>query len=221
MLARERRLRAIHRLYGTVGRPFRSRRMAAFESFANISPETTVLDVGGAPATWNLARTLPRVVLLNVAPPHVISAATLMVVADGAQLPFRDQSVDFVFSNSVIEHVGNVRRQRQFASEVVRVGRKFHVQTPNRWFPIEPHLMTPLVHFLPAPVRRRLLRNFTLWGLLGRPTQVYVDKFVRETRLLDAGDMESMFPGGKLLRERIGWLTKSLIIQGPVNGPET
>ena len=68
---------------------------------------------------------------------------------DACALPFPDQSFDVVFSNAVIEHVGDVERQRQFVAEALRVGRRVFVTTPNRWFPIEVHTRLPLVHWLP------------------------------------------------------------------------
>ena len=66
-----------------------------------------------------------------------------------AKLPFGDGSFDFVFSNSAIEHLRTPERQRRFAVEVARVGKRYCVQTPNRWFPLESHLLTPWVHYLP------------------------------------------------------------------------
>ena len=74
------------------------------------------------------------------------------IFADGCRLPFPDKSFDVVFSNSVIEHLGDPRKHEQYAREIARVGVRYFVQTPNRWFPIEPHLLTPLVHFLPRDV---------------------------------------------------------------------
>jgi SAM-dependent methyltransferase len=71
------------------------------------------------------------------------------VQGDGCALPFADGSFDIVFSNAVIEHVGDRARQEAFVSEALRVGRRVFVTTPNRWFPIEVHTRLPLVHWLP------------------------------------------------------------------------
>jgi 2-polyprenyl-3-methyl-5-hydroxy-6-metoxy-1,4-benzoquinol methylase len=67
-----------------------------------------------------------------------------------ARSPSAARSFDIVFSNSVIEHVGDAESQQQFAHEIARVGRAYWVQTPNRRFPVEPHLLTPFLHFLPT-----------------------------------------------------------------------
>ena len=68
---------------------------------------------------------------------------------DACALPFADGSFDVVFSNAVIEHVGDIDRQRLFVAEALRVGRRVFLTTPNRWFPIEVHTRLPLVHWLP------------------------------------------------------------------------
>lgn len=61
------------------------------------------------------------------------------VVADGRHLPFASEVVDLVFSNAVIEHVGDEGDQRRFVAEHRRVGRHWIMTTPNRWCPIESH----------------------------------------------------------------------------------
>ena len=65
----------------------------------------------------------------------------------------------------MIEHVGNHGAQQRFAEEIRRVGRNYYVQTPNRWFPVEPHFVTPFIHYLPGSLQFPwLLRYGTLWG---------------------------------------------------------
>jgi Methyltransferase domain len=64
-----------------------------------------------------------------------------ILVGDGCKLNIPDESYDIAHSNSVIEHVGSWERQKQFASEIRRVGKSFWVQTPAREFFIEPHYL--------------------------------------------------------------------------------
>lgn len=63
----------------------------------------------------------------------------LSVIADGRSLPFATGAVDLVFSNAVVEHVGDVDDQRRFVAEHQRVGRGWIVTSPNRWCPVESH----------------------------------------------------------------------------------
>ena len=63
---------------------------------------------------------------------------------------FGDASFDIAFSNSVIEHLSTFENQARMAAEVRRVARAYWVQTPNFWFPIEPHFLVPAWHWLPG-----------------------------------------------------------------------
>ena len=124
--------------------------MRRFARDFTLNSETRILDVGGTPLNWSLLPVQPRITFLNLLRAReTIDDGFTWVAADGRALPFRDHAFDIVFSNSVIEHVGDFQSQRKFAAEVVRVGVRCYVQTPNRWFPVETHLLTPLVHFLP------------------------------------------------------------------------
>jgi len=125
------------------------------------------------------------------------------VRADGRGLPFADGEFDVAYSNSVIEHVVEPADRRALAKELTRVGGRYFVQTPNRWFPVEPHALLPLVHWLPRRVGRRL------WNL-----GVSDDPF-DETLLLDARELQELFPDATIVRERMGPLTKSLVAAGP------
>ncbi len=79
--------------------------------------------------------------------------------ADGRKLPFADGSFDYVHSSAVLEHVGSFDNQAAFIAEMWRVARKgIFATTPNRWFPVEFHTVLPLVHWLPKPAFRALLR---------------------------------------------------------------
>ena len=62
---------------------------------------------------------------------------------------FKHNQFDIAYSTSVIEHLRDSENQRTFAAEVACVAKLYYVQTPNRWFPIEPHLVAPIIHFFP------------------------------------------------------------------------
>lgn len=177
--------------------------------------------MGGTAEIWELLP-LPesaRVVLLNMpradARRESTAAGLEYVHADGCHLPFEDQVFDIVFSNSVIEHVGGADAQARFAREVSRAGRAYWVQTPNRYFPIETHLLTPFVHLLPRRWRAFIVRRFTVWQWIQQPAadekRFYIEHFISDIRLLTAGDMRALFPDAVILRERFLIFTKSLI----------
>ena len=124
------------------------------------------------------------------------------VRGDARDLPFADGEFEIAYSNSLVEHLDPVDRP-QFADEVRRVAGRYWVQTPNRWFPVEPHVLLPGFQFLPERARRRLWR-------LGMPRTPY-----ERIELLDAGELAALFPDAVILRERFAGMTKSLIAAGP------
>jgi methyltransferase family protein len=167
-----------------------------------LRPQDRVLDVGGLPFNWSLLPQSPRLVMLNIAIPTAPGPgpgpAAAWVIGDGRRLPFRDGAFDLVFSNAVIEHVGDFESQRRFAEECRRVGLGYYVQTPNRRFPVEVHLMRPFIHWMPRPVQERLLPRRKSW-------------FLSEIRLLNRGEMERLFEDAEIWHERVLGLSKSLI----------
>ena len=196
-------------------RRFRIARMARFQRMFQVTGSTRILDVGGTPSNWDLLAVRPQVTILNL--PRAIEerGPLTWVFADGCRLPFRDQSFDVVFSNSVIEHLGDAGKHEQYAREIARVGVRYFVQTPNRWFPVEPHLLMPLLHFLPRAWQGGLIRRFTIWEWIARPRAdhraFYLEHYLRDIQLLDGRAMRRLFPGARLVRERFLGLTKSLI----------
>lgn len=202
----------VHRIYGFVSTPFRRRRMREFETQFLAKPTGPVLDVGGAEGSWRLVASPPKVVLLNIGPrPDTLADEFEYVQGDGCALPFDDHSFEIVFSNSVIEHLSTRERQRAFANEIRRVGQSYYVQTPSKWFPIEPHYLTPGIHYLPKRWQVALLRNASVWGWMARPSREYCERMVSEVRLLDRTDMADLFPEATIRKEKVLGLDKSIV----------
>lgn len=199
----------LHRVFDVIFRFTRPRRMRLFAAEMQPTAATRVLDVGGAPLNWQFLGCRPPVTLLNILPPespHDESGQFTFVQADACQLAYADNAFDLAYSNSVIEHVGTWENQQKFAAQVRRVARQVWVQTPARECPLEPHYLTPMVHWLPANWRRKLLRNASVWGWLTRPSQAQVDAMVAEIRLLTKREMRQLFPDCRIVTERLLWV---------------
>lgn len=195
-------------------RPFRSRRMEKFNRFFERPEAYQVLDVGGTIFNWKLIDYKGEVVLLNLTTPqHIDTPGNFrFIVGDGTALTFENKAFDIVFSNSVIEHVGTYEQQRRFASELRRVGDGLWLQTPAKSFFFEPHYLTPFIHFLSKSWQKILLRNFSIWGLIVRPSQEYIDSFVEQTTLLGYSELKELFPDCNIAREKFLFMTKSYIV---------
>jgi hypothetical protein len=207
----------IHSVAGFFMRRFRPQRMQKIkELYPLLNNNGSVLDVGGTWGWWKMMEVSTKdITIVNLDTHHereVLAAGYKFSSANGCDLPYADKQFQLAFSNSVIEHVGGVREQKLFAKEIMRCGRNLYLQTPNRWFPIEPHLMAPFIHWLPYPVLRRMVRWFSIWGWVTKPTQKEVDDFLATIRLLNRREMEEFFPGCEIREERFLGMTKSFVV---------
>lgn len=80
------------------------------------------------------------------------------IKADACCLPFKDAGFELVFCSAVIEHVGSRAKQLQLIKELTRVGEITVITTPNRFFPLEFHTLTPFIHWLRPSIFRRFLK---------------------------------------------------------------
>lgn len=178
-----------------------------------------VIDVGGTCAYWAqvpqafFVQHACEVTIINLEP-GISSAARPYLHeqhGDGCALDFADDAFDIAHSNSVIEHVGDAARVQAFADEIRRVAPQHYVQTPNYWFPIEPHYLAPGIQFLPPAWQAELLYRVPL-GRIERPqTRAQARRFVDDIRLLTSRDMAQLFPDSTLTAERFCGLNKSWI----------
>jgi SAM-dependent methyltransferase len=155
-------------------------------------PDSTILDVGVTDETSPAANMLEQcyrypqqIVCAGLSDGRVIQQSYPGVgyvqIRAGEKLPFADRQFDISYSNAVLEHVGGFARQRAFIAELCRVGKKTFLVVPNRWFPIEPHTVLPLLHYLPPTWFRRILRQTRYHEWATEETLNYVSPdFIRE-----------------------------------------
>ena len=189
-----------------------------------------ILDIGGTFDFWHVWEreidwTRTGVTCINLNPAHASKLRTQskarMIKGNACSLPnISDQSYDIAFSNSVIEHVGFWRDMVAMAGEVRRVAPRYLVQTPNVWFPIEPHARTPFLHWLPEPVAYRIvmMRKCGYWGK--QDTVSAAVEQIQSARLIDFRQMQELFPDARIIRERFVGVTKSLIAFKSLDGQD-
>ena len=196
-------------------------RQQRFQILRNLLSElarpVTILDIGGIAEYWQLVAGGVlnddfHITLLNVDAYPVSHANFTTLAGDGRAMPqFVDQQFDIVFSNSTIEHVGSFQDQVRMAKEVRRIGRRYYVQTPNRYFPIEPHFIFPFLQFLPVAVRVWLILQLRLGWYGTRPTRPQVLNDVTSIRLLSRAEMRLLFPDATIADEKWCGLVKSFV----------
>lgn len=171
-----------------------------------------ILDVGGSVAYWQRAPVQPDVVLLNIAVPLDSPTDHLRFVQGDACDPpaaLRRERFDLVYSNSMIEHVGGHSKRVEVAKVIQSLAPAYWVQTPYRYFPIEPHWLFPGFQFLPPGFQVKAAGHWPLaWS---RPRGRVAVADVLSVELLGRTEMHYLFPDAALVDERVLGLCKSLI----------
>ena len=196
-------------------------RWRRWETFRNAFPtieNLRLLDLGGTVETWHRAPVQPRnVTVLNLVEPGRSDDDWIVPVfgdacqaADALRKVGVDTQFDVVFSNSLIEHVGGHARRSELARQIDQLAPRHWVQTPYRYFPLEPHWLFPGMQFMPAAARVKVAMN---WPLVHtRPENIdQARDDVLWTELVGVTEMRDYFPASTILHERLLGITKSLI----------
>jgi len=176
-----------------------------------------ILDVGGTIQFWENCWPVDAwgeisVTLLNLSNQQVVSELPVNWAEGDARnlCQFGNGQFDWCFSNSVIEHVGTLADQLRMASEVRRVARGYFVQTPYRYFPIEPHHHFPGWAQLPIWLRTALHQRMDLGWIKAEPNYLSARIDVEGIRLLSLREFRLLFPDAEIRYERIGPFLKSI-----------
>lgn len=202
-----------HRVFSFLLTPFsrmtRQRRMGTFMRIMQPEEDLRVLDLGGQPWIWDHVPIRLKITCLNLPgiayEQHRSHHEIQYVVGDACSMPqFSPGEFDLVFSNSVIEHVGDADRRAEFCKEVLRLGSDYWIQTPNKSFPIEAHCGMPFWWYYPQSWRDFFLRRW-------RKKLPAWTEMVETTDVVSARELRESLPGSTLIKERFFLLTKSLI----------
>jgi SAM-dependent methyltransferase len=203
------RLKLFYASLEPFSRKTRKARMAMFLEVMKPAPGMRVLDLGGQPEIWDSVQPTLDITCVNLPgvshTSHRTHHRVTYVEGDACDLhQFHRRDFDIVFSNSVIEHVGDGHRRFRFAREVLRLSDHYWIQTPSRWFPLEAHCGMPLWWFYPEALRawflRRWRRKLPAWA-----------EMVAGTSVVSPAELKAILPGCEIRYERIFGLTKSMV----------
>lgn len=212
-------------LFEAAQRRFRAQRFrhidAMIRQLLRGREKVTILDAGGRAVYWTMLapglRDKVSLTLLNIGSELQAYDAVIDGLAienhagDACDMPqYDDGQFDLVHSNSVVEHVGSYVNMLAFAREVRRVGRAYYVQTPNFWFPVDPHYAMPFVHWLPDPIRIGLFQSVRV-GRSGRSCFEAAMQRGDATKIISTGMMRRLFPDARIEKERFALMTKSVM----------
>ena len=207
----------------------RIKRLQLFLSqIANCKRPVSILDIGGSVYYWEnfffsqegISREDFTITIVNNDNNRFHKGAIdedyyMLVIADARDLKqYTDRQFDIVHSSSVIEHVGGIKDQMQMAHEVRRVGKHHYVQTPNFYFPIEPHFKTLFFHWLPKSWRQTIVRKRKMGHLPRAENKSQAIEIVDSAQLLREKHLKMFFPESVIHYEKFMGMTKSFIVMG-------
>jgi hypothetical protein len=172
-----------------------------------------VLDLGGTSESWSLSPARPaELVLLNLRPSRPDDSVR-EIVGDACDLPpsLVGEQFDLVYSNSVIEHVGGHLARSKFAENVHRLAPNHWIQTPYRYFPIEPHWIFPVFQYLPTRAQLAIAKRWRLGHKEPRDRLSETLEQVMNVELLDRTSFAHYFPHSNIFFEKVAGLPKSLV----------
>jgi hypothetical protein len=212
----------------SIGSRLRRRRFAHIEDLVLkvLRDKSTceIIDIGGAARYWHLMdQSLLescRITLVNLDKPwdadpweNTPSAGTFeFAIGDGRCLEFGNQEFDIAHSNSVMEHVGSFADMRRFVRESARVARYFYIQTPYFWFPIEPHFGFPLIHWLPVPLRCKIITRLGIGFRRKFGSVREAMSYIEAINLIDIEQARALLEDGRIAYERVWGIPKSLML---------
>ena len=173
----------------------------------------SILDIGGKINFWEnrglAGNNDYKITIVNIEKETSKFSNINYEIGDATNLnKFNAKSFDIVHSNSVIEHLYNFNNQSKMASEILRIGKKYIVQTPNKYFFLEPHYLIPFFQFLPDKLKYLILTK-TKMSRLKKWDKKFASQYIEEIRLLSLKEMKLLFLSSKIYFEKFLGMNKS------------
>jgi hypothetical protein len=202
------------RAYRHLSKTWKRKRFITFVECISPAPGSFVIDLGGSRGAFfkNNADLVSEYELnaviadidTNALREAEQSGFETIHISERGFMDFEDNEFDVVFCNSVIEHV-TIRKadiwgavddsfasesykvQKDFASSIERISRKFFVQTPHVSFPVESHTWLPSFYIYTdnRGLNVRRMKKTNAW---------WIKKSTPDFHLLSERQMRELFP---------------------------
>lgn len=191
---------------------YRDRRMQVMLQHFPDFESYRILDLGGTRLFWQQSPARPaHVTIVNLDQGNSVGTEVSCIEADACEFrPQAGERYDMVFSNSLIEHVGGYSRRQQIAQVVRKLSPNSWIQTPYRYFPIEPHWVMPGQQFMPLALRARLSARWGFGHVRASNYQEALEECL-STELLTQTELSYLFPDASIWKERWHGITKSIV----------
>ncbi len=201
----------------SLGNQLREKRFSIFKNYiAKLPKPIRILDVGGTQLFWEVRGFHNdkdfQITILNLHKEESSYKNIDSVIGNACDLSeFMENEFDVVFSNSVIEHLYSYENQVLMAKETVRVGKYHFIQTPNRYFLIEPHFLLPLFQFFPQTIKLFILTKTKLSKGRKMDRELATNR-IKELRLLSISELRKIYPNSSIYKEKFFGMNKSFVI---------
>ncbi len=203
----------------------RAKRYKLFSEFiADMAKPLNIVDIGGTAAHWIGKLSQSDNINITLINNHHIDKTNINYdnrydfiqekIMDANDLSISDlSSYDLIFSNSFLEHLENKELQISLAQKITKSGKPYFIQVPNKYCAIDPHFPYPLPFFAayPKSLQAWLLSKYHFGGGGKNASREQVDQRLKYYNPIGYKDFITMFPNGKLVRERTFGLNLSLV----------
>lgn len=197
---------------GSLTHRFRQQRLEEFKRRFPDLADMRVLDLGGTAVSWGVLGLRPAsVTVVNLDHDGKGTNEPWMEIVHADACAGGFGQYDMVFSNSLMEHLGGHARRQQFANVVRESAPAWWVQTPYRYFPIEPHWVFPGFQFLPFRMRVLICQHWSMLHMPACKDAAEAADLVASTELISGTEMRTYFPNSEIWFERIAGIPKSLV----------
>ncbi len=161
-----------------------------------------VLDIGGTQEYWEMMEytdpNLIEVILINIQDIKTTLPNFISVKMNALDLNIFKFDCDIIFSHSLIEHIDH----EKFAYIIKTFNKPYFIQTPNKYFPMEPHFLIPLFQFMPLWLKYWLVKRY----------RKELELEIKDINLLSKSELKKLFPNTEIHGEKILGMPQSFIV---------